>query len=137
MSFHQCGGNVGDSCYITLPEWVLKEGEANSDIFFTDRAGTRNQEYLSFGVDDKPVLDGRTAVEVYSDFMTSFRQHMSEFLEADVISEVEVGLGPAGELRYPSFPESQGWRFPGIGEFQTSACIDEHKRLMQVILPVL
>lgn len=123
MSFHQCGGNVGDSCYITLPEWVLKEGEANSDIFFTDRAGTRNQEYLSFGVDDKPVLDGRTAVEVYSDFMTSFRQHMSEFLEADVISEVEVGLGPAGELRYPSFPESQGWRFPGIGEFQ---CYDKY-----------
>lgn len=28
-------------------------------------------------------------------------------------------MGPAGELRYPSYPESNGtWRFPGIGEFQ-------------------
>ncbi|KAI3787522.1 hypothetical protein L1987_42053 [Smallanthus sonchifolius] len=28
-------------------------------------------------------------------------------------------MGPCGELRYPSYPESNGtWRFPGIGEFQ-------------------
>ncbi|TKV93488.2 hypothetical protein SEVIR_9G229200v4 [Setaria viridis] len=28
-------------------------------------------------------------------------------------------MGPAGELRYPSYPESNGtWRFPGIGAFQ-------------------
>ena len=24
MSFHQCGGNVGDVCDIPLPRWVLK-----------------------------------------------------------------------------------------------------------------
>lgn len=29
-----------------------------------------------------------------------------------------VGLGPAGELRYPSYQENQGWVFPGIGDFQ-------------------
>jgi beta-amylase len=28
-------------------------------------------------------------------------------------------MGPGGELRYPSYPESNGiWRFPGIGAFQ-------------------
>jgi hypothetical protein len=28
-------------------------------------------------------------------------------------------MGPAGELRYPSYPEANGtWSFPGIGEFQ-------------------
>ncbi|GFZ15400.1 chloroplast beta-amylase [Actinidia rufa] len=44
MSFHQCGGNVGDSC-----------------------------------------------------------------------RKIQVGMGPCGELRYPSYPESNGtWRFPGI-----------------------
>jgi len=32
---------------------------------------------------------------------------------------VAVGLGPAGELRYPSYPEGDGrWHYPGIGEFQ-------------------
>ena len=35
-----------------------------------------------------------------------------------------MGLGPAGELRYPSYPEGDGrWRFPGVGEFQ---CFDAY-----------
>ena len=35
-----------------------------------------------------------------------------------------MGLGPAGELRYPSYPEGDGrWRFPGVGEFQ---CFDRY-----------
>lgn len=43
---------------------------------------------------------------------------MSEFFKAGTIVDIEVGTGPAGELRYPSYPETQGWSFPGIGEFQ-------------------
>lgn len=43
---------------------------------------------------------------------------MTDFLASDMIKDIEVGLGPAGELRYPSYPEAQGWVFPGIGEFQ-------------------
>jgi Glycosyl hydrolase family 14 len=40
-----------------------------------------------------------------------------------LFQEIQVGLGPCGELRYPSYPESNGtWRFPGIGEFQ---CYDK------------
>ncbi|KAI7994419.1 Ubiquitin recognition factor in ER-associated degradation protein 1 [Camellia lanceoleosa] len=32
-------------------------------------------------------------------------------------------MGPAGELRYPSYPEQNGtWKFPGIGAFQ---CFDK------------
>ena len=64
MSFHQCGGNTGDSCYIPLPKWVLEVGRSCPDIFFTNREGMRNQEYLSFGVDEEPVLRGRTGVQV-------------------------------------------------------------------------
>lgn len=123
MSFHQCGSNAADSCYIPLPEWVRKEGESNPEIFFTNRDTKRNEEYLSFGVDNEPVLNGRTAVEAYRDFMQSFKVNMSDFLESGMITEIEVGLGPSGELRYPSFANSQGWRFPGIGEFQ---CYDKY-----------
>ena len=37
--------------------------------------------------------------------------------------EIQVGMGPAGELRYPAYPERNGmWQFPGIGEFQ---CYDK------------
>ncbi|GAB2273670.1 Beta-amylase 3, chloroplastic [Dionaea muscipula] len=39
MSFHQCGGNVGDSCSIPLPPWVLEEINKNPDIVYTDRLG--------------------------------------------------------------------------------------------------
>jgi beta-amylase len=39
------------------------------------------------------------------------------------LQEIQVGMGPAGELRYPSYPEANGtWSFPGIGEFQ---CYDK------------
>ena len=56
--------------------------------------------------------------QLYSDFMKSFREAMSDFIDSGFIIDIEVGLGPAGELRYPSYPATQGWVFPGIGEFQ-------------------
>lgn len=64
MSFHQCGGNVGDVVYIPIPKWVRDVGESNSDIFYTNRKGNRNPEYLSLGVDNHPLFHGRTAVQV-------------------------------------------------------------------------
>ncbi|XP_072951326.1 beta-amylase-like isoform X2 [Typha angustifolia] len=123
MSFHQCGGNVGDIVNIPIPQWVRDIGRSNPDIFYTNRKGTRNEEYLSIGVDNLPLFIGRTAVQFYSDFMKSFRENMEDFLDADFITDIEVGLGPAGELRYPSYPQDQGWSFPGIGEFQ---CYDKY-----------
>lgn len=118
MSFHQCGGNVGDSCSIPLPKWVVEEIDRNPDLAYTDKHGRRNYEYLSLGCDTLPVLKGRTPVQVYSDYMRSFSETFKDYL-GDTIVEVQVGMGPAGELRYPSYPESNGtWRFPGIGEFQ-------------------
>lgn len=55
---------------------------------------------------------------MYRDFMESFRDNMTDFLKAGDIVDIEVGCGAAGELRYPSYPETQGWVYPGIGEFQ-------------------
>ncbi|KAL5981480.1 Leucine-rich repeat receptor-like serine/threonine-protein kinase bam2 [Asimina triloba] len=123
MSFHECGGNVGDDVCIPLPHWVAEIGRTNPDIFFTDREGRRNPECLTWGIDKERVLRGRTAVEVYFDFMRSFRVEFDEFFAEGVISEIEVGLGPCGELRYPSYPVKHGWRYPGAGEFQ---CYDQY-----------
>nr|BAA02286.1 beta-amylase [Ipomoea batatas] len=123
MSFHQCGGNVGDAVFIPIPQWILQIGDKNPDIFYTNRAGNRNQEYLSLGVDNQRLFQGRTALEMYRDFMESFRDNMADFLKAGDIVDIEVGCGAAGELRYPSYPETQGWVFPGIGEFQ---CYDKY-----------
>ncbi|GJM90107.1 hypothetical protein PR202_ga06356 [Eleusine coracana subsp. coracana] len=53
--------------------------------------------------------------------------------EEGLISAVEIGMGASGELRYPSCPETMGWRYPGIGEFQ---CYDRYmqKHLRQSAL---
>lgn len=123
MSFHECGGNIGDDVCIPLPHWVSEIGRSNPDIYFTDRAGRRNPECLSWGIDKERVLRSRTAVEVYFDYMRSFRVEFDEFFEDGIISMVEVGLGPCGELRYPSNPVKHGWRYPGVGEFQ---CYDQY-----------
>ncbi|MCL7025426.1 hypothetical protein MKW94_015243 [Papaver nudicaule] len=64
MSFHRCGGNVGDSVTIPLPKWILQIGESNPDIFYTDQSGNRDTEYLTLGVDNLPLFGGRTAVEI-------------------------------------------------------------------------
>ncbi|OWM88207.1 hypothetical protein CDL15_Pgr003619 [Punica granatum] len=123
MSFHECGGNVGDDVHIPLPSWVTEIGKMNPDIFFTDRDGRRNSECLTWGIDKERVLRGRTAVEAYFDYMRSFRVEFDEFFEDGIISEIEIGLGPCGELRYPSYPAKHGWEYPGIGEFQ---CYDQY-----------
>ncbi|XP_056160387.1 beta-amylase 7 isoform X2 [Syzygium oleosum] len=123
MSFHECGGNVGDDVCIPLPHWVAEIGRSNPDIFFTDREGRRNPECLSWGIDKERVLRGRTAIEVYFDYMRSFRAEFNEYFEDGLISMIGVGLGPCGELRYPSNPVKNGWRYPGIGEFQ---CYDQY-----------
>uniref|UniRef100_A0A1D1ZJD4 Beta-amylase n=1 Tax=Anthurium amnicola TaxID=1678845 RepID=A0A1D1ZJD4_9ARAE len=123
MSFHQCGGNVGDSCTIPLPRWVVEEIDRDPDLAYTDQWGRRNYEYLSLGCDTLPVLKGRTPVQCYSDFMRAFRDRFHSLLGTTIV-EIQAGMGPAGELRYPSYPELNGtWKFPGIGAFQ---CYDKY-----------
>jgi beta-amylase len=62
-------------------------------------------------------------LQVYYDYTRSFRQNLSDFFDDGTITEIEVGLGACGELRYPSYPERNGWKYPGIGEFQ---CYDKY-----------
>ncbi|EGG18434.1 hypothetical protein DFA_03928 [Cavenderia fasciculata] len=121
LSFHQCGGNVGDQCDIPLPPWVINYGQSNPDIFYTDQSGNRDQEYLSSGIDNEALFGGRTGIQLYSDFMTSFREQFNSMIPS-VIKEIQVGLGPAGEMRYPSYQLAY-WTFPGVGEFQ---CYDKY-----------
>nr|XP_010918964.1 beta-amylase 1, chloroplastic [Elaeis guineensis] len=123
MSFHQCGGNVGDSCTIPLPRWVVEEMEKDPDLAYTDQWGRRNYEYVSLGCDTLPVLKGRTPIQCYADFMRAFRDRFQPLLGSTIV-EIQVGMGPAGEIRYPSYPELHGtWKFPGIGAFQ---CYDKY-----------
>ncbi|CAK0759773.1 hypothetical protein CVIRNUC_002723 [Coccomyxa viridis] len=145
MSFHAGGGNVGDgSCDIPLPPWVLKAGELeNDDIFYTDKRQSRDHECLSLGCDKAPILDGRTPLQAYADFIEEFAHQCNlHDLWGSTVTEICVGTGPCGELRYPAYQEKGGkWSYfgemlgtgatgglsvqrgiPGIGEFQ---CYDK------------
>lgn len=79
MSFHAAGPNVGDTCQISLPQWVLDVGSVNPDIFFTNKDYWRDEECISLGCDEVPLFYGRTPVQVYKDFIEVFSdtfQHM-------------------------------------------------------------
>jgi beta-amylase len=117
MSFHECGGNVGDACNIPLPPWVLEK----DGIWYMDQQGNENKEYISLFADHEPVFDGRTPAQVYSDYIMSFASTFEKHLGSTIL-EVQVSLGPAGELRYPAYPLSR-WQYCGVGEFQ---CFDHH-----------
>ncbi|EXC03129.1 Inactive beta-amylase 9 [Morus notabilis] len=106
---------------IPLPKWVYRIGESEPSIFFTDRSGQRYKECLSLAVDDLPVLDGKTPVQVYHDFCQSFKSAFMSCL-GSTIDGVSMGLGPDGELRYPSHHRASKGSI-GVGEFQ---CYDKN-----------
>lgn len=125
MAFHQCGTGPGDPHWISLPLWVLEEIDKDPDLAYSDRFGRRNMEYISLGCDILPVLHGRSPIQAYTDFMRNFRDTFRLFLGV-IITGIQVGLGPAGELRYPSCPSQKltwAWRSRELGEFQ---CYDKY-----------
>eukprot|EP00122_Pirum_gemmata_P010344 Pgem_evm1s9562 len=52
LSFHMCGGNVGDACNNPIPQWARDV----PDAFFKDKHGRTDYEYISFGADDLPIF---------------------------------------------------------------------------------
>ncbi|WRX29675.1 Glycoside hydrolase [Theobroma cacao] len=141
LSFHSKIHSSNGKGGVSLPLWILEVlvqfirlvgillsnppmiGDANKDIYYRDRHGLSNNDYLTLGVDEVPLLSGRTALQCYEDFMLSFVNKFESFI-GSVIEEISIGLGPSGELRYPAHPFGDGrWKFPGIGEFQ---CYDKY-----------
>lgn len=105
---------------IPLPKWVSQIGDSEAGIFFTDRSGQQYKECLSFAVDELPVFNGKSAIQVYQSFCENFKSSFSHFM-GSTITGISMGLGPDGELRYPSH-----YKLPninGVGEFQ---CYDQN-----------
>ncbi len=113
MSFHQCGGNVGDACDIPLPRWALEA----DNIWYQDQNGQESKEYISLFADHTAIFpSGRTPHQVYVDYMDAFVSTFNDYFD-NTITEIQVGLGPAGEMRYPAYPLSR-WTYCGVGAFQ-------------------
>ncbi|GAB2266254.1 beta-amylase [Dionaea muscipula] len=113
---------------IPLPDWVCRIGDQDhhhAALFFTDRSGKQCKDCLSLAVDDLPVLNGKTPIQVYKDFCESFKSTFAPFMGSTIMG-ITMGLGPDGELRYPSNHLATKKRKnapPGVGEFQ---CYDQN-----------
>jgi hypothetical protein len=118
MSFHKCGGNVGDSCNIPLPYWMSysfisdkSNGQkCQCDLMYKSEQGNLNNETVALWEDD-------WAIPKYQAFMAKFKEHYAG--KNGIIDEIVISTGPAGELRYPSYNShdtGSGW--PTRGFFQ-------------------
>ncbi len=116
MSFHQCGGNVGDTCNIPIPQWIWThfDGVAPQQLQFKSEQGNYAAETLSFW-QTEPLLD--EIYRQYAEFISAFAQEFGSY--STIIQEINISMGPAGELRYPSYnSHDEGTGFPSRGGIQ-------------------
>eukprot|EP00928_Gymnodinium_smaydae_P100861 TRINITY_DN9_c0_g1_i1.p1 TRINITY_DN9_c0_g1~~TRINITY_DN9_c0_g1_i1.p1 ORF type:complete len:523 (+),score=152.70 TRINITY_DN9_c0_g1_i1:91-1569(+) len=117
MSFHQCGGNVGDAVTIPIPSWALEPARSKG-LLYKSKTGVVSEDCLSLSADKEQIFPGssgtRTALRCYRDYIAAFASACSDFL-GSTVHELQIGMGPCGELRYPSYMLSQGWNYPGVG----------------------
>lgn len=96
MSFHQCGGNVGDDCNIKLPKWIWSHFKniENKTLMYKSEQENYSKEYISLWADT-------LIMPQYIEFMQAFKNHFKN--KAHLFDEINISMGPAGELRYPSY----------------------------------
>ncbi|PHS29888.1 MAG: beta-amylase [Alkaliphilus sp.] len=103
MSFHQAGGNVGDTYHSYLPSWVWGKYTGNyfdgmtiaaNDLKYVSELGNVSNEFLSLWVDELIQYE-------YIDFMNAFENQFGTY--ANYFSEINISAGPSGELRFPSY----------------------------------
>ena len=64
---------------------MREEINNNPDLVYTDRSGRRNPEYISLGCDSMPVLKGRSPLQVYANYMRSFRGRFQDYLGSVIV----------------------------------------------------
>lgn len=108
LCFHGCAPEDA-KCNKQLPYWVLKA----EDAFPRTTTGRVNKEYLSPFADLYPVFAPRTALDAYTQLMEKFVEAFWSHLGI-TIKQVQIGLGPSGQLRYASYLIDN---FCGVGQF--------------------
>jgi beta-amylase len=117
ISMHQCGGNIGDNVFVPIPFWIWphlsqKAGSNNPDYAkYRSEQGNNSPEYVSAWA--TPL-----ALPRYKALMEAFQEHFKN--RRNDFSEINVSLGPAGEIRYPSYnSHDQNTGYPTRGALQS------------------
>lgn len=113
IAFHSCGTNVGDDNRVVIRDWFwnLLDPLCPGAAQFVSEHGNACKEYVSFWA--TPYV-----LPIYREFMQAFADRFA--WATDFIAEVCIGLGPCGELRYPSYNNHDGKQaaYPSRGALQ-------------------
>ena len=102
LAFHTCGHNVNDDFTVDLPNYIKKEYMESP---FETSKGDTITEYVSFWNNDIYLR--------YEKFIKSFRDEFRDDLK--FIKKIYISMGPAGELRFPSYNMNIGWKYSHPG----------------------
>jgi hypothetical protein len=112
LSFHQCGGNIGDSFTQPIPAYIwaklarmIPNGKPE-DFMYVSESGKVNNEDISPWGSSYALADKVRFMRAFQDHFANRKEH---------IAEINISLGPAGELRYPSYRDVP---YPNRGELQ-------------------
>lgn len=123
LSFHQCGGNVGDECDIKIPSWLWQK--YGSDIAYKSEQGNLSFESISAWATPKVQNE-------YRDVMNSFRDNFKD--KAHIIEEINISMGPAGEMRFPSYnshDNNAGYPTRGSLQAYSSLAVESFQKAME------
>ena len=116
LNFHGFEGENG----IELPNWILKT-RSLEEIFDIDSKSNEYKAYISIFADDKKIFGYsrlRTPLEIYKDFGIEFKNTFNKYIGKEIKSLI-IGVGPHGQLRYPSFRHGKS-DYCKTGEFQSN-----------------
>jgi len=126
MSFHRCGGYIGEACNALIPNWVWtyyeKFGISREDMLYRSENDDYSDEAVSLWQDDQ-------VINQYIEFMNAFEDRYAA--RAANIDEINISMGPSGELRYPAYnPRDPRCDYPTRGCFQaySTAAIKDFRR---------
>ncbi|MCC7531141.1 MAG: family 14 glycosylhydrolase [Candidatus Melainabacteria bacterium] len=116
ISTHQCGGNVGDGkIFVPIPEWVwpklakmVPSGKVEAVQYVSERGNACAEVVSAFAT--HLILDS------YRKLFSAFRDEFADI--AKHIAEINISLGPAGELRYASYKDDDNSNWPNRGALQ-------------------
>ncbi len=120
FSFHQCGGNVGDTCNIPLPSWLWNkyQGATLNGVTLDVNGLKHRSEQGNFSSETVQGWATQLVQNEYQAFTQAFVTRYGTTY-ANRMQEINVSLGPAGELRYPSYnSHDSGTGYPTRGALQ-------------------
>eukprot|EP01135_Chromosphaera_perkinsii_P001423 Nk52_evm7s168 gene=Nk52_evmTU7s168 len=111
MSTHQCGGNVNDDCDVSIPGFVYPRTteELQERAFGYRKSRGAPLEFIAESL--APWY--KEAIPLYKKFYENFASAFAQF--KNIIPEIYLSFGPAGEARYPSYNTNTSWHYPDVG----------------------